>query len=59
MDPPQHRLKTLTVLASAVAVLAGVTADSSNGPLGNKPHVFTKVCGQKHPLGFSLLRSLS
>jgi hypothetical protein len=55
MDPPQHRLKTLTVLASAVAVLAGVTADYSNGPLGNKPHVFTKVCAQKRrPLGFFL-----
>ena len=39
----QHRLKTLTFLASAVILVAGVTADYSQGPSGSKPHVFTAV----------------
>ena len=41
--PQQHRLKTLTFLASAVILVAGVTADYSQGPSGSKPHVFTAV----------------
>jgi hypothetical protein len=41
--PQQHRLRTLTFLASAVILVAGVTADYSQGPSGNKPHVFTTV----------------
>ena len=44
LNPPQqHRLRTLTFLASAVILLAGVTADYSQGPRGDKPHVFTSV----------------
>jgi hypothetical protein len=42
--PPNHRLRTLTVLATAAVLVASVAADSySGGPVAARPHVFTEV----------------
>jgi hypothetical protein len=42
--PPNHRLRTLTVLATAAVLVASVAADSfSGGPVAARPHVFTEA----------------
>ncbi len=44
-DPPvNHRLRTLTVLATAAVAVASVALDSFNGgPVAQREHVFTRV----------------
>ena len=42
--PPNHRLRTLTFLATAFVLVASVGSDSyRNGPVGRQKHIFTHV----------------
>ena len=42
--PPNHRLRTLTFLATAGVLVASVASDSyAGGPVGEREHVFTHV----------------
>ena len=47
--PPNHRLRTLTVLATVFVGVASVAADSfGGGPVAQREHVFTHVRPQPH-----------
>lgn len=54
--PLNHRLRTVTVLATCACLLVGLSADYGNGPLGRREHVFT---GVRNLLQVSLPRALS
>ena len=42
--PPNHRLRTLTFLATGIVLIASVASDSyAGGPVGKREHVFTHV----------------
>ena len=49
--PPNHRLRTLTFLATGFALVASIGADSyRDGPVGRREHVFTHVRARAAPL---------